>query len=202
MFDTKTLYRFWRRIRPLKTWYFFAAFLAAASISIAALRENNLHMVSLRSAVYQADKNNADVAAALKKLQAYVVTHMNTSLTTGSGSVYPPIQLKYTYDRLQAAANQAAQAANGQVYTDAQHYCEQQDSTDFSGKNRVPCIESYVAAHGVKVQTVPDALYKFDFFSPVWSPDLAGWSLVASGVLFVASVVRFVLGVWLRRRVG
>ena len=157
-------------------------------------------MVHLRDAVYQADKNNGDVDAALKSLQAYVVSHMNTSLTTGNGSVYPPIQLKYTYERLQAAADQAAQTANSQIYTDAQHYCEQQDAVDFSGKNRVPCIESYVTAHGVKVQTVPDAMYKFDFFSPVWSPDLAGWSLVLSGVLLVLATVRFLLGRWLRAR--
>ena len=202
MFDNKTLYHFWKRLRPIKTWYLLLACLLSVGVAVVALRNNNLHMLQLRSAVYQADKNNSGLPAALKNLQAYVIAHMNTSLTTGTGSVYPPIQLKYTYERLQAAATQDANAANSKVYTDAQHYCEQQDSTDFSGRNRVPCIENYVSTHGVKPQTVPDALYKFDFISPRWSPDLAGWSVVISAVLLVATIVRLLLGAWLKKKVG
>lgn len=200
MFDKKTLHHFWKRIRPLKTWYFLAMFVLSASVAVFALRQNNLHMVRLRNDVYQADQNDGDVSGALKNLQNYVVSHMNTSLTTGAGSVYPPIQLKYTYQRLQAAANQAASMANSQVYTDAQTYCQQLDPTDFSGKNRVPCIESYVTTHGVSAQTVPDALYKFDFFSPIWSPDLAGWSIVVAATFLVLAGVRFLLGRWLRAK--
>ena len=78
-------------------------------------------MYKLRNDVYIADKNNGDVYGALQKLQAYVTTHMNTDLTSPNG-VYPPIQLKYTYDRLvQAQGNQLAQD-NSQFYTQAQKY--------------------------------------------------------------------------------
>lgn len=118
---------------------------------------------------------------------------MNTNLDSGQNAVYPPIQLKYTYERLVAA--QTSGGGTDQLYTSAQHYCEQQDSVDFSGHNRVPCIEQYVQAHGggqAPVSNIPDALYKFDFISPQWSPDLAGWSLVAAVVcwlLFMASLI-------------
>ena len=89
------------------------------------------------------------------------------------------------------------------LYNQAQTYCEGLNSTDFSGHNRVPCIEQYVQSHGGTSQpaaNIPDALYKFAFVTPVWSPDLAGWSIVVaalSGLLFVAS---FATSRWIRRQ--
>jgi len=192
--DKKQLHRLWRKIRPIKVWYLVVLALVAVSVSVLSLRQNNLGMVRLRNAVYQADQNNGNVEAALQALRAYVYAHMNTDLATGNDSVYPPIQLKYTYERLQAAAQAQAQAAGGKVYTDAQAYCEQQDSVDFSGRNREPCIEQYVSSHPTSVARVPDALYKFDFASPSWSPDFAGFSLIVSSLLVLALACRVAAG--------
>jgi len=186
-------------VRPLKTWYFFAAFAVSLLICVMSLRDNNLHMVHLRNAVYSADQQDHDVNGALKALQAYVTAHMNTDLSTGNGTVYPPIQLKYTYQRLQAAAQSGTDAQKAQIYTDAQNYCQAQNATDFSGKNRVPCIENYVTTHTIAVPVVPTAMYEFDFVTPSWSPDLAGWSLLVSGLLFLLALARFILGRWLQR---
>lgn len=188
--DKKQLHHFWRtKLRPVNIVILLALCIVSAAISVFALRSNNLEMVKLRDQVYQADKNNGDVEGALQKLRAYVYAHMNTGLTNGNDSVYPPIQLKYTYERLQQAAQAQAQKDNGAIYTEAQKYCEQQDSTDFSGRNRVPCIESYVTSHGVQVKTIPDAMYKFDFVSPTWSPDIAGFSLLLTVLLLLALIV-------------
>lgn len=199
MFDKKTLYQFWTRLRPLKISYFSIAFAIVLAACALALRANNEQMVRLRQQVYTADKNNGDIEGALKQLQAYVTAHMNTNLSAGNGSVYPPIQLKYTYERLQQAELDQISQANGALYTQAQHYCEQQDSTDFSGHNRVPCIESYVTSHGVQPKTIPAGLYKFDFISPTWSPDLAGWLVVLAVFMGLLLAVRVVLGFWLKR---
>lgn len=168
-----------------------------------ALRANNEHMISLRDKVYAADQAGTDVQTPLRNLQVYVTSHMNTDLTTGQGSVYPPIQLKYTYERLvQAQGNQIA-STNSQLYSQAQAYCESQNHTDFSGHNRVPCIEQYVESHStLTLSQIPDSLYKFSFISPSWSPDLAGWSLVTTvlcGLLFVAS---FVASRWFKHNVA
>lgn len=38
---------------------------------------------------------------------------------------------------------------------------------------------------------ISEDLYKFDFVSPRWSPDLAGWSLVAMSALFVVAAIRY-----------
>jgi hypothetical protein len=187
-------------IRPVKLWYLLVLCFLSGVVCVFALRSNNQHMGKLREAVYTADKNNTDVVGALQKLQTYVNSHMNTSLATGNTSVYPPIQLKYTYQRLQDAAQEKAATSNTALYSEAQKYCEQQDSTDFSGRNRIPCIEEYVTAHGgTTAQKIPDSMYKFDFASPTWSPDLAGWSLVLAGLFDVLFVLRVALGLLIKR---
>ncbi len=149
-------------------------------------------MLKLRNAVYAADQNNGDVQGTLQRLQAYVTTHMNTNLSSGSSAVYPPIQLKYTYQRLLDAESASAAQANSQLYTDAQGYCQAQIPTGFSGRYRVPCIEQYVESHDTALPTIPTALYEFDFVSPTWSSDLAGWTMllaIASWLLFGAGAL-------------
>jgi preprotein translocase subunit SecF len=198
--DKKLLHYFWTsKIRPIKVWYLLAIVLVSTVIAVFALRQNNLTMVKLRDQVYAADKNNQDVEGALQKLRAYVYGHMNTKLASGSEAVYPPIQLKYTYERLQSAAQAQAQQNNSQTYNAAQEFCEQQDSTDFSGRNRVPCVEKYVSEHGVNVAKIPDAMYKFDFVSPSWSPDLAGFSLAIAVIALILLILRVGLGYALKR---
>jgi preprotein translocase subunit SecF len=166
---------------------------------ILALRNNNLRMVHLKEAVYAADKNGGDTAKALQNLQHYVTGHMNTKLATGSDTVYPPIQLKYTYDRLVTAESERLATTNQQLYNDAQKYCESQNSSDFSGRNRVPCIQQYVKDHGQPLKTVPDSLYKFDFVSPVWSPDLAGWSVIATVISGLTLLSVVILRWWFKK---
>jgi hypothetical protein len=59
----------------------------------------------------------------------------------------------------------------------------------FYGGPRVACVTQYVDTRTVHEQPIPDDLYKFDFVSPGWSPDLAGWSLLAAGVFFLLFVL-------------
>jgi hypothetical protein len=191
--DKRYLHHLWTRIRVVKTWHLCAAFLVLAIIAVAALRNNYTGMTQLRNAVYQADRDAGNVEAALQNLRGYVNTHMNTTLDDGKG-IYPPIQLQYTYERLVRAERDRVEAATSQIYTDAQRHCEALYPGSFSGGPRVPCIEQYIKSHGTVAHTIPDALYKFDFVSPRWSPDLAGWSIVLSVVFLVLTVARFVLG--------
>jgi hypothetical protein len=197
--NKRYLHHILTRLRPIKFWYFLIACLVFIIIGGLALRGNYGTMTKLRADVYTADENNTNVVGALQELRSYVNGHMNTSLETNSG-VYPPIQLKHTYERLQAAEQAKVEGANAQIYTDAQHFCEQKYPGSFSGGPRVPCIEQYVKDHGgVVAQQVPDALYKFDFASPSWSPDLAGWSIVLAVLSFVLAIVRVLVGLLLQR---
>ena len=182
-----------KRLRLIKPWYFLAITLIAGLVCILALRQNNLQMVYLRNQVYNADKTGGNVVPALQNLQVYVVSHMNTELSSGSNGTYPPIQLVYSYDRAVEAAGSTASASNSQLYTNAEDYCQKLDPVDFSGHNRVPCVEQYVQNHGVSLPNIPVSLYEFDFVSPAWSPDVAGWSLavtIISSLAFIGLLVR------------
>jgi hypothetical protein len=190
--DKKALHHLWTRIRQIRPWYFLVLAVLSGFVCLFALRSNNLHMVSLRNAVYQADKDNGNVEAALRNLREFVYGHMNTDLASGPNAVHPPIQLKYTYDRLVTAENKQVQAANAAIYPAAQAYCQAKIPTGFSGRYRISCIDAYVKSHGATAKAIPKNLYEFDFVSAKWSPDLAGWSLLATILLAVIG-----LGSWL-----
>lgn len=195
--DKQHLHHFWRIIRPIKPRYFLLAALICGAVSIYGLRQNNLQMIKLRGAVFQADQDNGDVNTALNNLRSYVYAHMNTNLSGGNNTIYPPIQLKHSYDR---ALNAQKQPTNDQLYTQAQKECEAEFPHGLSGSGRIPCIQQYIASHGSTQQQpkIPVALYEFDFVSPRWSPDLAGWSLVATALMLIATVVSFITDRWVK----
>lgn len=197
--NRRYLHHVWRKFRIVSPWYFSILALIFGSLALHGLRQNNLKMVSLRDAVYRADEQDGDVEATLRGLREHVHSHMNTDLTAGNLAISPPIQLKYRYDRLVKAERERVAAVNEQVYISAQADCERRfPGQSTTGSGRIPCIEEYVSTHGTKEQPIPDALYKFDFVSPRWSPDLAGWSLLfcaLSGALFV---IRLLIGRWFR----
>ena len=185
-----------KKLRKIKAWHFLSLAIVFLVISIFALRANNQEMLNLRQALYTADKNNQNVSQALDNLQKYVTSHMNTSLTTGNSSVYPPIQLKYTYQRLLEQQGQALNHNNSTIYTEAEDYCQSKIPNGFSGRYRVPCIEQYISSHKLVAPNISPALYEFDFISPSWSPDLAGWSLLASLFFGFLFIIRLVFNVW------
>ena len=157
-------------------------------------------MVELKQAVFEADKNDGDIEGALRSLRAFVHAHMNTDLATGANSVRPPIQLKYRYERLVAAERARVNAVNAPIYTQAQQECEKQFPAGTSFADRIACTQRFVEAQTtVKEIAIPDSLYKFDFVSPRWSPDLAGWSMLIAGLSLVLFILRFIGEVLLRR---
>jgi hypothetical protein len=162
--------------------------IVSGMVCVAALRQNNQTMVQLRQAVYQADKDNKDVNQVLNNLRSFVYSHMNTDLSSGNNNIKPPIQLKYTYQRLVLAQENQLQVNNSEVYSDAQSYCKSTGDTGFD----TACVQNYVVNHGGASTdpNIPAALYQFDFASPTWSPDLAGWSLILTILLFSVFVIR------------
>lgn len=189
----------WRYVRPFSPWYFLILAVIFALISGLAMRQNNITAIKLRDEVLKADQQNGDVEGALRRLREHVHSHMNSGLATGPNAIRPPIQLKYRYERLVAAEEERVRAINARIYTDAQADCERRFPAAVSGGPRVACIQQYVTSHGVQKQTIPEGLYKFDFVSPAWSPDLAGWSLLAALLFFLAFIVRLLVGLWAGR---
>ena len=166
-------------------------------VSAVALRANNQNMIKLREAVFVADEKNGDIEGALKNLREYVYAHMNTDLAAGNNAVRPPIQLKYTYDRLVQAELANRGGEEGDLYTKAQDYCERTRPNGLSGRNRLDCVQQYVDQHGLGQMpevSIPEDLYKFDFVSPRWSADLAGLSLVFAFIFLGLFLIKFGVG--------
>lgn len=187
--------RQFRRIQPV---YIASAFVTFGAVSVYALRNNNLRMVELKQQLYDADEAGTNIQKPLQDLQQHVLHHMNTSLATES--IYPPVQLKNTYDRLVASEKARVDAINGNLYTEAQNVCEAQVNAVL-GRDKIPCIEQYLQDHqAVQAQAVPDSLYKFDFVAPKWSPDFAGWSLVITVLIGVLFIVRVGANWWYKRK--
>lgn len=202
--NKRHLHHVWTIARKVSYWYFLVAAIIFGFISINALRSNNLTAIKLREDLLEVDKSNGDIELALRNLRSYVYSHMNTSLAS-SGGVYPPIQLKYRYDRLVTAEAERVKQANSgvDVNAQAQQYCEQTQPSSFYGAGRLGCIREYIDTHPVKTEqpkAIPDSLYKFDFVSPKWTPDLAGITMVASlfsGLLFI---VKLGIDRWMRHK--
>lgn len=178
-------------------WFFLVGFIISGVVAVFALRQNNLNAIELRDKVLQVDEKGGDVEEALRELREYVYAHMNADLSTGTG-IQQPIQLKFRYDRLVKQEQKRVEKANEKIYPQAQKFCEKQNSTSFSGGGRVACIENYVLNNGEKEKEIPDDLYKFDFVSPRWSPDLAGWSIVAAGIFLLLFIIKLGLDRWLK----
>lgn len=177
-----------KQLRLVPALLLLALALGFAATALFSLRENNQKMIELRAAVFEADEQNGDVEGALRALREHVYAHMNTDLASGDNAIRPPIQLKYTYERLVEAGQSQLQQENYALYQEAIGHCEGRYG---AGRiiERSNCISAYIVERGgPPAQTIPEDLYKFDFASPVWSPDLAGWSLILAavfGLLFI-----------------
>jgi len=168
----------WAVMRKHAQALFFVGIFLFVTICVSSLRHNNQEMVRLRNIVFETDKNGGDVDTAMKNLQRHVYSHMNTGLSSGSNPVYPPIQLKYTYERLQAQRQQSVSQANEAMYNDAQASCNAQGYS--TGADSLACVDRYLSDRGVNLGDTPKSLYQFDFVAAKWSPDMAGLSMLAA----------------------
>lgn len=194
--NKRALHHFYRYFHQVKAWHLGLTLIILASLSVWELRNNSQRLEPLVAAVVEADRQNGDVDTALRKLGNYVTNHMNTQLDE-------PIQLAYSYDRATEEVLKKAQAtADGEIYKRAQASCE---NPNVLLSVRALCIQDYVLKHAppgrepVEIKFPDKAVYTFNFVSPRWSPDLAGW-LVAlslmSAILFVSWIG---LAWWVRR---
>jgi hypothetical protein len=192
-------------LQRIKTWQLLVLLILAAFIAATFLRLNNIGMVERRAAVVAADKvgNQDTTIRRLYDLQQYVSGHMNTDLGKG-------VYLEATYQKdSQAALTQASgdQNPNGNIYKKAQEVCAPRFShysTAYlqctTGElAKYPASSNLIGA--VKLPSV--SAYLHDYESPLWSPDFAGWSVVACSVIMLMIVTRLIslgiLKVMLRR---
>lgn len=194
--DKGKLHHWYQKARRIKTWQLVIVILLFSMLSVYLLRQNNLGMISRREAVVSADQKDGNIDLALKNLRTYMMHHMNTRMNQ-------PIELQYSYNRdvqnlMNAAANSGS-AANADVYHQAQQECVNNDIPVYA-----QCVISKTESVGgtnpvTQIQYPSVALFSYQFYSPVWSPDLAGFTVLITLLLVVCLVIR-IIGLWLVRR--
>jgi len=161
-------------------------------VSATFLRLNNIGMIQRREAVLNADITGDEeiTKSRLYDLQRFVVDHMNTDLGKG-------IYLESSYKRdVEVAYKNASNDsnANGNIYKKVQEVCAPQ-FTHFSYAY-IQCTTDELAKYPsaeylVSSVNLPKAdSYLHSFISPIWSPDIAGWSVLVCVVILLMIFVR------------
>jgi len=143
-------------------------------------------MVELVQNVVKIDEDsNGDIDTiepALKELADFVSSHMNTTMEA-------PVQLQYRYNTVvdQIVKEKEAEdtAYRKSVYDKAQAKCQA-----VLLYIRVPCVQEYVSSQpGVEPITLPPVeQFSYEYASPLWSPDLAGFSVLISVILGISTL--------------
>jgi hypothetical protein len=192
--DKGKLHHYWIAFRKPSLYILIACTVFFSALAIYSLRANNLKMLQLKNAVYVADEQNGDIEGALQELRSYVNGHMNTQLRSPDATE-PPIQLINQFNRyIEAEQAKVANQDTNQIYKDAQAQCE---TGAIPLTARAQCIQDYIIANGGNTAVLvipPKELYTFDFVSPLWSPDIAGFSIILAILSGVLLVLRLIIG--------
>lgn len=201
--------RSFRAIGRLRTWQLLVLLLMMTIVSATFLRLNSLGMLERRSAVIEADVkgDKAVLRTSIVELQSYISKHMNTSLVGG-------LYLSKSYERDRDAALAAAEVSTNPqsaVYQQASVECRERFRGGVASfrNDYVQCVVEKLASLSpqtdpTKTLKLPKAdAYKVNFASPLWTPDIAGFSVLVCALLVLAILVRlitkFILRIILRR---
>jgi hypothetical protein len=182
-------------LRQLQVKHLAILLIVLIVLSVFFLRQNNLHMIELRNLVAQADEQNRDIPKAVTDLRNYIASHMNTGM--GDRGIY----LEHSYRRAYEAAVSRATSgstAGATIYRQADQDCQSAFPKASAFSAYVQCMTDKVAATGIAggpVTPPSSDLYRFNFISPAWSPDVAGFTLLAAVLLAVLLMGRMVL-IW------
>lgn len=200
MADKKRVNRTIKQLQRVKTWQLVILLILVAFLAATFLRLNNIGMVERRTAVIDADNsgNNDTTITRLYDLQRYVTSHMNADMGKG-------VYLEGTYKRdVQAVYDNASKDSNpnGNIYVKAQQTCAPKFAhwSEAYVQCTVTALGEYPSASNLidAVALPPASNYLHVYVSPLWSPDFAGWSVVACIIILLLIITRLLSLVVLR----
>jgi hypothetical protein len=191
--DNRTVKRSIKTLQKITTWQLAIILLLMLFVSATFLRLNNIGMAQRREAVKAADKqgDSTNLQNRVLDLQHYVAAHMNTD----GNAVY--LEQQYARDKAQilqkaAQSNTATDVINKKV----DDICKPQ----FSGYTQgyVQCFAREYAKYAPGTDPIssvkgpdPDK-YRIVFVAPLWSPDFAGFSVLACIVILLVIIIRLI----------
>jgi len=178
-------------LQRVKTWQLLLLLILFGFVAATFLRLNNIGMIQRRDAVLAADKSGEEsvIQSRLYDLQRFASAHMNSA--TG------PFYLEQQYKRDAQAAVDAAKNddnPNGNINAKAEAVCKPQYTV--WSPAYVQCFADELAKYPpspdpTKNVTLPDTnLYRFDFATPLWSPDFAGFSVLICLLIVIMILAR------------
>lgn len=182
-------------MRRVKYWQLLFLLVVFALASLFFLRQNSLEMVRLRSEVKQADEKGEGVEQALSNLQKYVTSHMNTDLGDGVS-----LQKSYekAYQKAFDAAVEAQRSPQNKAASDRAHAeCKAKHADNFN--LYVNCARDILqkstgsSSGRVEFREPPKEAFIYNFVAPVWSPDVAGISVILTGVVAIVLILKILL---------
>ncbi len=191
MADTRQMKRSMRQLNRIKLWHLIVALVVLMVISATFLRLNNVGMAERRRAVIAADKTGdmAQIRQRLADLQRYTAAHMNTE--TG------PIYLQEQYNRDAKTALKAVQTSSSAETANAKADAVCKPRFSSWSIAYVQCVYEELGkltssdASIQKTAKLPDtSLYYYTFNAPLWSADVAGWSVLLTLIVLLCIVVR------------
>lgn len=194
MSDKRTIRRELHQLGKIKTWQLVILLILCAFVAATFLRLNNTGMVERRNALEGADKSGDanSITARLYDLQRYSASHMNAS----TGAVY--LQESYNRDARKAMAGTSTAGGSQSPQAKADAICNPQLHTHGYSLEYQNCMLNELTKAGQVVDPsglkLPSpALYRYNFISPVWSSDFAGWSLVVCALILLVIIVRLIV---------
>lgn len=182
--NKRHLHHVYTTLRHIKVWHLIVLFIVFAVLTVFLLRQNNLGMIELRNTVKQADEEDGDVKGALLNVQHYVSSHMNTYLGEG-------IFLEHSYRRAyDKAVQQAVNTTNPNTrfYEQVELECRPVFQRTGSFPAYTECARGKLATIGAGLDALsafappPVDLYRYNFTSPLWSFDGAGFALILTAL--------------------
>ena len=201
-----------KQIQLLKNWQLFILLLLVIFVDLTALRLNNVGMVRRREAVEAADKVG-DVEAARKatiEFANYVHAHMNSGGIVYSDKTHwfkinreVKIVWSNIYESDMRKAEQIAREAesnnpNGNIFKKAEEACRPRFHGGYSLAYQ-QCIldeqNKYPASNQgqIKAQYPNISEYTYNFVTPLWSPDLAGWTTLLAFIIIIMIIVKMII---------
>lgn len=190
-----------KKIQNLSAWQ-LVVLLALMTIVVATLlRINNVRMLERKEAVLAADRGGdlGMVTERLHDLQEYSLRHMNAS----TGQIFLENAYRQKINQLINDAKKTIGSQQGQnAYKIAADICDKR----FRGYSQAyaECFlaevnkQSSTVPTPVEIKTLSPNTYIHSYASPYWSPDLAGFAVLAWGLLLVSLILKLIFWIGLK----
>ncbi len=199
MADKKRVKRSIKQLQRIKTWQLLILLILMTFVAATFLRLNNVGMVDRRDAVLAADKagDESVIQSRLYDLQRYVAEHMNSD----TGPFYLEQQYRRDAQKVVDAAKNDSNP-NGNINAKAEATCRPHYTV--WSPAYVQCFTDELAKYPPSPNPADNVvlpnteLYRHNFAAPLWSPDFAGFAIMACVVIVIMILARLVSLILLR----